>query len=80
MTVTGALDQEPPEAMGDQAPDVLILPRHVEAGRRDTDDSLGTPGRPVDRRSPFFVGFTGTLGVGVAYLFFRVWPTRPVHW
>ena len=28
---------------------------------------LGTPGRPVNRRSPFMVGLTGALGVAVAY-------------
>ena len=28
---------------------------------------LGTPGRPVNRRSPFMVGMTGALGVAVAY-------------
>ncbi len=28
---------------------------------------LGTPGRPVNRRSPFMIGLTGALGVAVAY-------------
>ena len=28
---------------------------------------LGTPGRPVNRRSPFMIGMTGALGVAVAY-------------
>jgi predicted PurR-regulated permease PerM len=28
---------------------------------------LGTPGRPVNRRSPFMVGMTGAFGVAVAY-------------
>ena len=51
--------------------DVLILPPDVERELSETDQSLGTPGRPLDRRSPFFVGLTGALGVGVAYLLFR---------
>lgn len=28
---------------------------------------LGTPGRPVNRRSPFMIGLTGAFGVAVAY-------------
>jgi predicted PurR-regulated permease PerM len=28
---------------------------------------LGTPGRPVNRRSPFMVGMTGAFGVAVVY-------------
>jgi predicted PurR-regulated permease PerM len=30
---------------------------------------LGTPGRPVNRRSPFMIGMTGALGVAVSYGF-----------
>jgi predicted PurR-regulated permease PerM len=52
-------------------PNVLILPSAVERELSETDASLGTLGRPLDRRNPFFVGFTGALGVGVAYLLFR---------
>lgn len=52
-------------------PDVLILPPAVERELTETDESLGTPGRPLDRRNPFFIGLTGALGVGVAYLIFR---------
>ena len=37
----------------------------------ETDESLGTLGRPLDRRNPFFIGLTGAIGVGVAYLIFR---------
>ena len=51
--------------------DVLILPPAVERELSGTDESLGTLGRPLDRRNPFFVGLTGALGVGVAYLLFR---------
>ena len=52
-------------------PDVLILPPAVERELSETDASLGTLGRPLDRRNPFFIGLTGALGVGVAYLLFR---------
>ena len=54
-----------------EEPDVLILPPSVERELSETDASLGTLGRPLDRRNPFFIGLTGALGVGVAYLFFR---------
>ncbi len=51
--------------------DVLILPPEVERELSETDESLGTLGRPLDRRNPFFVGLTGGLGIGVAYILFR---------
>lgn len=51
--------------------DVLILPPDVERELSEADQTLGSLGRPLDRHSPFFVGLTGALGVGVAYLFFR---------
>ena len=50
---------------------VLILPPEVERELSKADASLGTLGRPLDRRNPFFVGLTGALGVGVVYLLFR---------
>ncbi len=52
-------------------PDVLILPSEVEKELNETDGSLGSLGRPFDRRSPFFVGLTGAFGVAVAYVLFR---------
>ncbi len=54
-----------------QEPGVLILPPEVERELSKADESLGTLGRPLDRRNPFFVGLTGALGVGVVYLLFR---------
>ena len=54
-----------------EEPDVLILPPSVERELSETDESLGVLGRPLDRRNPFFIGLTGALGVGVAYLLFR---------
>lgn len=37
----------------------------------DEEHPFGHPGRPLDRRSPFFVGFTGALGVALAYLAYQ---------
>jgi len=54
-----------------EPPAGLILPPRVEAELSDTAGSLGVPGRPFDRRSPFFMGFTGALGVAVAYILVR---------
>ena len=52
-------------------PDALILPTDVERQLNETDGSLGTLGRPFDRRNPFFVGLAGAFGVAVAYVVFR---------
>src|SRR5215204_132812 len=41
--------------------------RAEEAGV-DEDNPLGRPGRPMNRRSPFRIGFSAALGVGTAYL------------
>ena len=68
----GEVDGDHTLDSGDSAghPDVLILP--TEAGRdSDGDGSLGTLGRPFDRRNPFFVGLTGAFGVALAYVIFR---------
>ena len=48
--------------------DVLVLPPGV-APR--TDEPLGVSGRPFDRRTPFFIGLTGGLGLAVAYVIAR---------
>src|SRR5947209_20168283 len=34
----------------------------------DDGKDFGTPGRRFDRRSPFWIGLTGALGVGAAFL------------
>ena len=52
-------------------PDALILPTELEDTLGPNGGSLGTLGRPFDRRNPFFVGLTGALGVAVAYVLFR---------
>jgi predicted PurR-regulated permease PerM len=51
--------------------DTLILPPTVQNGLSESDESLGTLGRPFDRRNPFFVGLAGAFGVAVAYIIFR---------
>ena len=45
---------------------VLVLPPSAERELAESDESLGTLGRPFDRRMPFFVGLTGTFGVAVS--------------
>jgi predicted PurR-regulated permease PerM len=50
---------------------VLILPASVEREMDESDENLGTLGRPFDHRAPFFIGLTGALGVAVAYVFAR---------
>jgi predicted PurR-regulated permease PerM len=52
-------------------PNVLILPPSVERDLDESDEALGTLGRPFDHRAPFFVGLTGALGVAVAYVLVR---------
>jgi predicted PurR-regulated permease PerM len=58
---------------GQPGPDLLTgaLPLGPDApgpsGRRD----YGTAGRPLNRQSPFYVGFVGALGVLVAYGLYR---------
>ncbi|MGA2527703.1 MAG: AI-2E family transporter [Acidimicrobiales bacterium] len=44
-----------------------------ERGRHDRGDEprFGTPGRKFSRTTPFFIGLTGALGVGLAYLVVR---------
>lgn len=46
--------------------ELLISPE--DAPEHRGDEPFGTPGEPISRRSPFFVGFVGTLGVLLALL------------
>ena len=47
------LDEPPgPAESGESAANVLILPTSVERERDQSDESLGTLGRPFDHRSP----------------------------
>ena len=52
-------------------PNVLVLPPSVERDLDDSGESFGALGQPFNRRTPFFVGFTGALGVAVAYVIAR---------
>ena len=38
---------------------------------RDEGPDLGRPGRPLDRRNPFYIGMVGAAGVAVTYVLFR---------
>lgn len=57
----------PPEGGGrDPEPDEARTT--AEDTRADDDaEPFGRPGRPLDRRSPFFIGMTGAAGVAVTY-------------
>jgi predicted PurR-regulated permease PerM len=50
------------------AADSLVLPVVTPTSG---DEGLGVMGRPFDRRTPFFIGLTGGLGVAVAYVIAR---------
>jgi predicted PurR-regulated permease PerM len=53
--------------------DEPIVKAEDEAARLSTrDQPLGQPGRPMDRRSPFFLGLFGAMGVAVAYVLFQL--------
>jgi predicted PurR-regulated permease PerM len=69
----GSEANEPPgqAESGESPANVLILPTSVERELDQSDESLGALGRPFDHRSPFFMGLTGALGVGVAFVLFR---------
>jgi predicted PurR-regulated permease PerM len=46
----------------------IVAAAEVEAEQLSTSEPvLGTPGRPVNRRSPFMVGLLGAAGVAVTY-------------
>lgn len=59
------------DGAGEPPAGVLILPTGVERELDESDESLGTLGRPFDHRAPFFVGFTAALGVALAYVIAR---------
>ncbi len=48
--------------------DTLVLPPGISSR---TNEPLGVLGRPFDRRTPFFIGLTGGLGLAVAYVLAR---------
>jgi len=46
----------------------LVLPPGVQDRDDTTGKNLGVIGRPLDRRAPFYIGLTGGLGLGTAYV------------
>lgn len=63
-------DPLPPDATGTDpgAEAGLVADAHAEAATLNNDDQvLGTPGPPVNRRSPFMIGLLGAAGVAVTY-------------
>jgi predicted PurR-regulated permease PerM len=50
-----------------------VVDADVRAEEAGVDDAfpLGRPGRPMNRRSPFRIGFAGALGAGFAYLLYQ---------
>ena len=59
----GAADSATPA--GERVPQVAEEAAAVVSG---ADTPLGRPGRPLNRRSPFFVGLLGAAGVAVTYV------------
>lgn len=57
-------------AAPEEVPNVLVLPAGVEPATTK-DEWFGALGPPLDRRTPFYIGFTGALGVAIAYLIVR---------
>ncbi|MFZ0191061.1 MAG: AI-2E family transporter, partial [Streptosporangiaceae bacterium] len=57
------------EARQDQAAgdDRIQEALETAAAVAEKTGGLGTPGRPVNRRSPFMIGLTGAFGVAIAY-------------
>ena len=72
--MTFDVSDAPSPAAGEDTPSangVLILPASVEREFDNSDESLGTLGRPFDHRSPFFIGLSGAFGVAVTYFVVR---------
>jgi len=46
----------------------LLLDREARVEAVEGEGPYGSPGRRFDRRSPFFIGMLGGLGLGVAYI------------
>jgi len=59
-------DEEARE-QGDLGEDRIKEALETAAEVAEKTGGLGTPGRPVNRRSPFMIGLTGALGVAVAF-------------
>lgn len=74
---TDALTDNEPK--GDEPDDDEAIAEDLEEPEEDVDGEipvslrarLGHQGAPLNRRTPFFIGFTGALGVALAYLVAR---------
>ena len=60
---------EAPPADLAQQDSAEAMQQDIERAARaaEKSDGLGTPGRPLDRRSPFFIGMAAAAGVAVTY-------------
>ena len=58
MALEGDKADESPDA---EIPPVLILPPAIERELDESDDALGSLGRPFDHRAPFFIGLNAAL-------------------
>jgi len=52
----------------------------VAAVQAEKTGGLGRPGRPVNKRSPFFIGMTAAAGVAVTYGLVELVAERAVPW
>ncbi len=60
-------DPSPDDESRDPSDRELLLDREARVDAVEGDGQFGTPGPRFDRRSPFWMGLTGALGVGVAF-------------
>ena len=68
------INEQPDRDTDDQADrDILtdVLPLEADAPGSGRRRDFGTAGRPLNRHSPFYVGFVGAFGVLIAYGLFR---------
>jgi predicted PurR-regulated permease PerM len=63
---------EPAVAEPTVAEPTVAEPTVAEPTEPDRRHDFGTAGRPLNRQSPFYVGFVGALGVFVAYGLYRM--------
>ena len=55
------------EPLADRDDDIVAAAEAEAEELRDDNQVLGTPGPPVNRRSPFMIGLLGAAGVAVTY-------------
>ena len=60
---------EPPDTREDESADERVDRRRERQQQQASEaaSALGQPGRPLNRQSPFFVGFVGAIGVLFAW-------------